>query len=72
MNRHVSYAEFTKDPAKHLDEARDQPVYIDDSGVVIMSEEEYEGWKETQYLLSSPENATDLMRAIKGFEQGEQ
>ena len=44
MTRHVPYEEFTKDPAKYMDEAGDGPLYVDRAkgSVVILSRDEYE------------------------------
>ena len=33
--------------------------------VVILSEEEFEGWQETVYLLSNPANAKRLLESIQ-------
>lgn len=37
----------------------------------MMSEEEFEGWKETIYLLQSPANAKELLNAVKAADAGE-
>lgn len=39
--------------------------------VVIMSESEFNSWKETVYLLSNPSNARRLMESIAQAEQGQ-
>ena len=39
--------------------------------VVIISQDEFEGWKETLYLLHSSANAEDLLKAIKAADAGE-
>jgi antitoxin YefM len=56
-----------------MDEVSAGPLHIErDAGsVVMLSEEEYEGWKETIYLLQSPANAEDLQGAIKAADAGE-
>ncbi len=41
------------------------------SNVVIMSEEVYRSWHETQHLISSPKNRNLLLEAIKGLNNGE-
>jgi len=75
MTRHVSDAEFRKNPAKYIDEVTDTgtPLHIErDAGsVVIMPEEEFEGWKETIYLLQNPANAKELLDAVKAADAGE-
>jgi antitoxin YefM len=72
MNRHVPYSEFRKNLAKYMDKARNKPVHIkrSDGSVVILSEEEFEGWKETIHLLSSPANAKALTEAIADLDAG--
>jgi antitoxin YefM len=73
MARHVSYAAFRENLAKYMDEVSAGPLHIErDAGsVVMLSEEEYEGWKETIYLLQSPANAKDLQEAIKAADAGQ-
>lgn len=39
--------------------------------VVMMSLDEYNSHKETEYLLSSPKNAEHLLESIKQLERGE-
>lgn len=39
--------------------------------VVIMSESDFNGWKETLYLMSSPANAKRLQDAIDSANRGE-
>jgi len=72
MTRHVPFSEFCKDLAKYMDEVTAGPLHIDrDAGSVVMiSEDEFEGWKETIYLLQSPANAEDLLRAVKAADAG--
>ncbi|MFC8536310.1 type II toxin-antitoxin system Phd/YefM family antitoxin [Streptomyces sp. NPDC057249] len=38
--------------------------------VVIMSEEDYNAWEETMYLLRSPRNAARLMRSTEQMDAG--
>ncbi|WDT88990.1 type II toxin-antitoxin system prevent-host-death family antitoxin [Streptomyces sp. SCSIO-PteL053] len=38
--------------------------------VVIMSEEDYNAWEETMYLMRSPRNAARLMRSIEQMDAG--
>lgn len=74
MTRHVSDAEFRRDPVKYIDEVTDTgtPLYIkrDAGSVVVMPEEEFEGWKETIYLLQNPANAKELLDAVKAADAG--
>jgi antitoxin YefM len=72
MNRHVSYAEFRDNLGKYMDEVSAGPLHIerDASSVVMISEDEFEGWKETIYLLQSTANAEDLLKAIKSADAG--
>jgi antitoxin YefM len=72
MIRHVPYDEFRKNPAKYMDEASGEPVRIDrESGSVVIAEDEFEGWKETIRLLSSPANANRLLSSLAQAEAGE-
>jgi len=74
MTRHVPYAEFRKNLAKYIDEVAGSRASIHVEGpagsVVMISEEEFEGWKETIYLLKSPANASRLLRGIKAADAG--
>jgi antitoxin YefM len=73
MTRHVSFAAFRENLAKYMDEVSAGPLHIErEAGsVVMLSEEEYEGWKETIYLLQSTANAKDLQEGIKAADAGE-
>jgi antitoxin YefM len=73
MTRHVSYAEFSKNLAKYMGELKTGPLHIEhDAGsAVLISEEEFEGWKETIYLLQSAANAKDLLDGIRAADAGE-
>ena len=72
MTRTLPYDEFRKDPAKYMDEVGGEPLRIDrEAGSVVMiSEDEFEGWKETIHLLSSPTNASRLLSALAQAEAG--
>jgi antitoxin YefM len=72
MTRHVPYDEFRKDPAKYMDEAGGEPLRIDreSESVVMIAEDEFEGWKETIRLVSSPANASRLLSALAQAEAG--
>jgi antitoxin YefM len=73
---HVSYTEFRQNLARYLDEAIDNraPVTITRQGgrgnVVMLAEEEFAGWQETVYLLSSPRNAERLLESIRQLDAG--
>ncbi len=43
----------------------------DAPNVVLMSEAQYESWKETMYLLQSPTNAERILRSIDQHRRGE-
>ena len=49
------------------------PLHIerDACSIVMISEDEFEGWKETIHLLQSAANAEDLLRAIKAADAGD-
>jgi antitoxin YefM len=53
MAHRLSYDEFRKNLASYMDEVSAGPLYIEaNSGcAVLMSQQEFEGWKETVYLL---------------------
>jgi antitoxin YefM len=73
MTRHVSYTEFRDNLARYMDEASAGPLHIerDTRSVVMMSEDDFEGWKETIHLLQSAANAGELLAAIKAADAGE-
>lgn len=66
----VSLTEFRRNMAGYCDRiTRDrEPLVVTRSGgkgnVVMMSEAEFERWRETVHLLSSPKNAERLMASI--------
>ena len=72
----ISYTDLRQNLAHHMDEAvstRAPIVVTRQAGrgnVVMISEEEFEGWRETVHLLSSPRNAERLLRSIGQFETG--
>jgi antitoxin YefM len=43
----------------------------DAPNAVIMSQEQYDSWMETMYLMSNPANAKRLMESIAQLRQGE-
>lgn len=67
---HVSYSQLRKNLASYMDQVCDKraPLFVtrqNARGVVLMSEEDYEGLMETIHLLKSPANATRLLHSIK-------
>ncbi len=73
---HVSYTELRQNLARYMDQAVDDRVPIvvtrqaGKGNVVILSEEEFEGWRETVHLLSNPANAARLLRSIRSTDAG--
>jgi antitoxin YefM len=72
----VNYTEFRQNLASHMDEVVENraPLLVTRQGgkgnVVVIAEEEFEGWRETVHLLSNPRNAERLLRAIRDAEAG--
>jgi antitoxin YefM len=68
---HVSFTELRQKMADYFDRviADREPLVVTRTGgkgnVVVMSEAEFEGWRETVHLLSSPKNAERLMASIR-------
>ena len=73
MTRHISYTEFSKNLPKYMDEVDAGPLHIDRDGgsAVLISGEEFEGWKETIYLLQSAANAKALLDGVRAADAGE-
>ena len=75
MTRHLSYAEFCKNPTKYMDEVSGNRASLhiarDAGSVVVMSEDEFESWKETICLLQNPANANELLKAVKAADASE-
>lgn len=73
----VAYTELRQNLARIMDEAVDShaPILVTrqagKGNVVILSEQEFEGWQETVYLLSSPANAKRLLRSTRSADMGE-
>ena len=73
---HVTYTDLRQNLARYMDEAVDSraPILVTRQGgkgnVVILSEEEFEGWQETVHLMSSPANAGRLLRSIQSADAG--
>ena len=72
---HVSYTDFRERLAAYMDQVWDSraPLHVTRQGgraVVVISEEEFEGWIETVHLLRSPANARRLLASIKSANAG--
>ena len=73
---HVSFTDLRQNMARYFDRVTDdrEPLVVTRQGgkanVVIMSEEEFAGWRETVHLLSSPRNAARLLASISELEAG--
>ena len=73
---HVTYTDLRQNLARYMDEAVDSraPILVTRQGgkgnVVILSEEEFEGWQETLHLLRSRANAQRLLRSIRAADAG--
>ena len=74
---HVSYSEFRAKLSTHMDrvaESHAPLVVTRQSGkgnMVVLSEEDWEGWLETIHLLSSPANAVWLLESIRQADAGQ-
>jgi antitoxin YefM len=72
----VSYTDLRQNLARYMDQAvADRtPILVTRQGgkgnVVILSEEEFEGWQETVYLLGNPANAKRLLESVREAEAG--
>jgi antitoxin YefM len=65
----VTYTDFRGRLAAYMDQVCDScaPLHVTRQGgraVVVMSEEEFDGWMETVHLLRSPANARRLLESI--------
>ena len=72
----VTYTALRRDLAHYMDEvcdSRDALVVTRQNArsVVMVSEDEYEGMKETLHVLRNPANAARLFRAIERADRGE-
>jgi antitoxin YefM len=74
---HVSFTELRQNMASYFDRVTDdrEPLLVTRQGgkgnVVILSEAEFAGWRETVHLLSSPKNAARLLASIRQLDAGE-
>jgi antitoxin YefM len=72
---HVSYSELRNKLASYMDKVCDDhaPLLVtrqNARSVVLMSEDDYEGFMETVHLLKSPANAARLFRSIREADEG--
>jgi antitoxin YefM len=73
---HVTYTDLRQNLARYMDQAIDDraPILVTRQGgkgnVVILSEEEFEGWQESVHLLSNPANAKRLLESIREANAG--
>jgi antitoxin YefM len=72
---HVSYTDFRERLAAYMDQVSDSraPLHVTRQGgraVVVISEEEFDGWMETLHLLRSPANARRLLASIASANAG--
>ena len=72
---HVSYTDFRERLAAYMDQVSDSraPLHVTRQGgraVVVISEEEFDGWMETVHLLRSPANARRLLASIVSANAG--
>ncbi|WP_306118568.1 MULTISPECIES: type II toxin-antitoxin system prevent-host-death family antitoxin [unclassified Roseitalea] len=72
----VSQSEFRANIAKLLDQVEDdrKELIVTRQGkqpMVVIPLEEYESWKETDYLLSNPVNRAVLLESIRQLDAGE-
>jgi antitoxin YefM len=74
---HISYSKLRQNLARYMDQAIDDrtPIVVTRQGgngnVVLLSEEEFEGWQETLHLLGSPANARHLLDSLREVEAGQ-
>ena len=75
VTRHVTYTDFRERLAAYMDQVWDSraPLHVTRQGgraVVVISEEEFDGWMETVHLLRSPANARRLLESILAAKAG--
>ena len=72
----VSYTDLRQNLARYINEAVESraPILVTRQGgkgnVVILSEDEFEGWQETVHLLRSPANAKRLLQSVRSADAG--
>ncbi len=74
-SNHVTYTDFRERLAAYMDQVWDSraPLHVTRQGgraVVVISEEEFDGWMETLHLLRSPANARRLLESIVSANAG--
>ncbi len=72
---HVTYSDFRERLAAYMDQVWDShaPLHVTRQGgraVVVLSEEEFNGWMETIHLLRSPANARRLLQSVAAANAG--
>ncbi len=72
---HVTYSDFRERLAAYMDQVWNSrtPLHVTRQGgraVVVISEEEFDGWMETVHLLRSPANARRLLASIVSANAG--
>lgn len=72
----VSFTDLRQNMATFFDRVTEdrEPLVVTRQGgkgnLVVMSEDEFEGWQETVHLLNSPKNAERLMASIRQIKAG--
>jgi len=71
----VTYTDFRERLAAYMDQVWDSrsPLHVTRQGgraVVVMSEDEFDGWIETVHLMRSPANARRLLESIVAANAG--
>jgi antitoxin YefM len=71
----VSLSELRANMAKHFDQIEDDHDELivtrqNREPMVVMSLADFEGWKETMYLLANPANAAMLRKSIAELDAG--
>ncbi len=73
---HVTFTELRQRMARYFDQVTGdrEPLVVTRQGgkenVVILSEAEFAGWRETVHLLSSPKNAERLVESVRQAREG--
>ncbi len=72
---HVAYTDFRERLAAYMDQVWDSgaPLHVTRPGgraVVVVSEQEFDGWMETVHLMRSPANARRLLESVLAANAG--